>query len=162
MGVGNAAYGLTDFFKQDPSVLTSIDAAIIFVTENDLRSVNDPDDDRLARTYFDRSLVFVADDHPAFDPERKKPKRRHGKVRRSDKTRLQEMLYSHQEEVFALLELKTAAWREEQSLKEGSGPMSVGLDSGIKSVAMGGTKDRQEFEARALDVDTDMDAGAYM
>lgn len=78
----------------------------------------DPDDDQLSRTYYQKSLIFVADEHSCWDPEGKRPKRRHGRLQRSGKSRLQEMLHAHQEDIWEHLESKTEDWREEQRVKK--------------------------------------------
>jgi len=92
---------------------------ISFIAENALRAVLKPSEDEVSYRYQQRSMIFVADNHPAFEPDKaRKLKRKHGKITRSPYTRLQEMLFEHKKEVTdKLLEL-TADWRREQSLKK--------------------------------------------
>ncbi len=77
-----------------------------------------PSEDEVSYRYQQRSMIFVANNHPAFEPDKaRKLKRKHGKITRSPYTRLQEMLFEHKQEVTdKLLEL-TEDWRQEQRSK---------------------------------------------
>ena len=162
LGVGNAYYGLTDLFRAQPDVLTNVDKTIGFVCENELRGVYDPDNDMVARDYYRRSLVFVTHEHPCWDPDRKKPKRRHGQLRRSEKSRLQEMLHAHREEVWNELESAVEGWREEQKVQEVNGPSGIGHSDTAANTQSPNAQaaNRREFDERAMDVDADIEGGS--
>lgn len=152
-GIGNAYYGLTDLYKSKPDVLGAIDGSIGFVSENDIRGVSDPEDDRVARTYYAISTIFVAHDHPCWDPDRKKPKRRHGQLKRSGKNRLQEMLHAHRKEIWELLEASVAEWKNEQHVRAARDPQ--GVDRRVETIDDNNTRDQIEVDSRAMDVGVD-------
>ena len=121
-----------------------MDASIGFICNNTLRSVSDPDDDRVSRTYYHKSLLFVSEDHPCWDPTEKKPKRRHGHLVKSEKNRLQEMLHAHRERVWAYFEAQTAVWREEQGVKEVHTESSMTTKKRPRPWSLDGAMDVQE------------------
>lgn len=59
------------------------------------------------------SLVFVANDHAAWDPARaKKLRRKYGALVRSDHVNMNDMLAEHRDQVFNTILEQTKKWRE--------------------------------------------------
>lgn len=87
-----------------------VDHTIGFVTAYHVLPAVGTDEDE-ARRFRSHSQVFVAHDHPAFEPGAKSTRFRHGHVIKSTQNELQEMLSEHRETAFdKLLEL-TVGWR---------------------------------------------------
>src|SRR5262249_49934916 len=93
-----------------------------------------------------RSLVFVANNHHVWDPNRqRKIRRKYGKLKKSDHSDLNEMLAEHMEEVQELLLQKKAEREEEDKLlhmaeEEQQGLRSPPLASGFASPQSSGAE----------------------
>ncbi|CAI6329932.1 unnamed protein product [Periconia digitata] len=103
MGVGTAYLGLVDLLgthencTDDESV---VECLIGFLSDTTLQSIKRPTDDNIGNWYYAHSLIFVEHDHPVWDPIRnRKQRRKWGKLLRSDKSTLGDMLSYHQPEV---------------------------------------------------------------
>ncbi|OCK79599.1 hypothetical protein K432DRAFT_63137 [Lepidopterella palustris CBS 459.81] len=119
MGVGAAYSGLIELLSRHESCTdesSPIRSVISFVAENPLQSVKRPADDYIGNWYHQHSLVFVANNHLAWDPSRtRKLRKKYGKLVRSPHTNLNEMLAEHKSEVTRLLLEDTEGWRKEQA-----------------------------------------------
>lgn len=76
-------------------------------------------DDELPNWYHRNSLVLVAEEHAYFASDfARKPKRRFGRVVRSSKNTITEMLVEHKKDVFEVLMEDADAWKEERPSRE--------------------------------------------
>lgn len=123
LGIGDAYLGIMTLLNEHRSAADDVTATIAFVGENALRAVTG-DDERIRR-YYNSSMIFVANDHPVFDQDARKLKRRHGGVVRSQETRLQKMLLAHRETVFERLTEATTDWRRKHTTKAAEAPVAT-------------------------------------
>jgi len=121
LGIGDAYVGIITLLNEHRSAADEVTATIAFVGENALRAATG-DDERIRR-YYSSSMIFVANNHPVFDLDGRKLKRRHGGVVRSKEKRLQEMLLAHRETVFERLTEATMDWRRKHAPKAIEAPV---------------------------------------
>lgn len=112
-------------------------STIAFVgTDNALRGA--AGDDHRVRRYYRTSLIFVAHGHAAFDPDARKPRRKHGGVVRSDADSLQDMLLLHRAEVFRRLLDETEDWRRGNKVAAVMDDGDTGVSGrGVESSSLG-------------------------
>lgn len=119
-----------------------IDHVFSFVAENLLQSVRRQTDDFVSDWYYKHSLVFVADDHGAWAPDRaRKLRKKYGTLIRSPHTNLNDMLAEHKDQVCNKMWELTQRWRDEQVAAKTT--PQVNLDSAIMQNANGATSRRQ-------------------
>lgn len=96
------------------------------------------------------SDIFVASNHAAWDPERtRKPRKKYGKLHKSSKENLNEMLVKHRSEVTEILDEETHEWRLEMEEQEDQKRIKIKMENaavyGLNGVALR----PQEREIRA-------------
>ncbi|PVH99637.1 hypothetical protein DM02DRAFT_614881 [Periconia macrospinosa] len=103
MGIGSAYLGLVDLLgtyencTEEGSVIESL---IGFLSDTTLQSIKRPTDDNIGLWYHAHSLIFVDHNHPVWDPNRnRKLRKKWGKLLRSEKSTLEDMLSFHKPEV---------------------------------------------------------------
>ena len=114
MGTNIGHGAITGWIKGHEDIAyESVTGAISFVKDVPLQSCKSATDDGLAVWYYRHSQVFVEHEHGFWNTEvAKKPKKRFGKVERSEKESITEMLIEHKDAVFELLSSATADWKE--------------------------------------------------
>lgn len=106
MGIGDAFYGVANLLINRDSIYQRVNSVISFVAENPVRAVASPTQTWLSRWYKDNSLVFVSHAHGVWHTteNRRKPSKRYGRLLRSPKAGLNEMLLHHKTEVYTWIE----------------------------------------------------------
>uniref|UniRef100_A0A093V872 Histone deacetylase n=1 Tax=Talaromyces marneffei PM1 TaxID=1077442 RepID=A0A093V872_TALMA len=125
IGVGDAYYGVANLLINRDSIYQRVNSVISFVAENPVRAVASPTQTWLSRWYKDNSLVFVSHTHGVWHNEnRRKPSKRYGRLLRSPKTGLNEMLLHHKPEVLTWIDervnARTGDETEEEEGEEGN------------------------------------------
>jgi histone deacetylase 6 len=105
VGVGDAFHGLASLLINRDTIQERVKGVITFVAENPLRPVASQTNVWLSKWYIKHSLVFVSPSHQVWSHENfaKKPSKRYGKLIKSTRTGLNEMLKRHESEVFRFL-----------------------------------------------------------
>ncbi|KAF1810231.1 hypothetical protein P152DRAFT_105032 [Eremomyces bilateralis CBS 781.70] len=143
MGVGAAYLGILDLISTNETCTDQITGVISFISNQALLSVRRPTDDNIATWYWHHSLVFVAQDHAVWDPDRqRKQRKKYGKLVRSSNNHLNEMLGEASDQVTQYLTEETEDWREEQERKQ---PKKRKLDP-----SMAGAIDLREGRASSV------------
>lgn len=123
MGVGAPYLGLVEMLGVNENCtdyVNGIQHLIGFVSQTPIHSIKRSHDDTIANWFHEHSLVFVANSHHAWDPNRqRKLRRKYGRLKRSGADNLNEMLAEHMEEVQMLLLEKKTAYEQEQDDDEG-------------------------------------------
>ncbi|KAF1997240.1 hypothetical protein P154DRAFT_579163 [Amniculicola lignicola CBS 123094] len=140
MGIGGAAfYGLVDMLSNNENCTdpyTGIKHIIGFVADSGIRSIKRATDDNIGHWYYEHSLIFVANSHDVWNPNRqKKHRRKWGKLKRSEHESIHEMLIENQEEVQELLLQYKSEYEEED--ERTSNVTDDVLDRGLKSPVIG-------------------------
>ncbi|KAI9735225.1 MAG: Histone deacetylase hda1 [Cirrosporium novae-zelandiae] len=105
LGVGDAFSGMVHLLTHRDNVYTSVACVVSIVSNSPIRSMHSPTNYWLKNWYATNGLVIVAQDHSAWDSDPEnggKPKRlskRYGKMVRSTKLGLNEMLAEHKEQI---------------------------------------------------------------
>jgi len=101
LGVGDAFRGLVNLLINHERVHTRVKSVISFVAENPVRAVSSHTTTWLSKWYKDNSLIFVSHLHSVWAPgdNSKKPSKRYGRLIRSPKKGLTEMLQAHKDQV---------------------------------------------------------------
>ena len=133
LGIGNAHYGIVELYKSHPEILKAVDLTVGFVAENRLLGVTHPDDDTVPKRYHGNSLILVANNHQVWDPEGRKPKKRHGRLVQSDFNRIQEMLRFDRDRVYAAFEARTEGWTDQSSPDDERGSPNILHDRGAST-----------------------------
>ncbi|WEW56248.1 Histone deacetylase hda1 [Emydomyces testavorans] len=116
MGVGDAYMGLASLLTKKERVHPRVSGVISFVAENKVRAVSSDTNPWLSKWYKEHSLIYVSYHHNAFkNPETKRPSKRYGRLLRSPKTTLNEMLLSHMKDVTKWIEDQIDEETEEES-----------------------------------------------
>ncbi|KUL85164.1 hypothetical protein ZTR_06261 [Talaromyces verruculosus] len=122
IGVGDAFYGVANLLINRDSIYQRVNSVISFVAENPVRAVASPTQTWLSRWYKDNSLVFVSHTHGVWHNEnRRKPSKRYGRLLRSPKTGLNEMLLQHKTEVFTWIEQRVNVRTSDETDEEEGG-----------------------------------------
>ncbi|KAI9807599.1 MAG: hypothetical protein M1825_005539 [Sarcosagium campestre] len=116
LGVGEACAGVMHLLNhRDCSrVLRGV---VSFIGEEPLRSVKRDADPFFPDWYYKNSLVFVSASHTVWEPDRRRPKRKFGRIVKSTGNSLSEMLPEHQAQV--------ASWIEDRIAVESTEPPSL-------------------------------------
>lgn len=117
LGTNTGHGAIINFIKaNEDRAQEQLTAAISFVEDVPLQSCKSSTSDMLPQWYFASSLVFVAPEHNFwFSDISRKPKKRFGRVSRSPKENITDMLIEHQDAVFELVLGKTEKWRSGRS-----------------------------------------------
>ncbi|KAL9086217.1 MAG: hypothetical protein Q9159_004282 [Coniocarpon cinnabarinum] len=129
MGIGDAYNGIAELYKAHPIILKNVTLTVGFLAEHDIRGVSDQEDELVSKTYARNTLILVSSEHPVWDPEGRKLKKRHGNVEKSKRSRLQEMLIYDRDTVLEALADCTAGWKEQLSQDEPVSPIMI--DDGV-------------------------------
>ncbi|KAL2004581.1 hypothetical protein VTN00DRAFT_3317 [Thermoascus crustaceus] len=125
IGIGDAFYGVANLLINRDSIYQRINSVISFVAENPVRAIASHTQVWLSRWYKDNSLVYVSHTHGVWNnvEGRRKPSKRYGRLIRSPKTGLSEMLVYHKKDVFEWIEsrIETDESEEESEEKNGNG-----------------------------------------
>ncbi|KAK7182955.1 histone deacetylase [Paraphaeosphaeria sporulosa] len=115
LGIGSAYIGLIDLLGNNEACTDDngvVEGVIAFVADTSLQSIKRATDDSIAVAdwYYTHSKLFVQNNHLCWDPNRaRKPRKKWGKLIRSEHTTIDDMLAEHKEEVQQyLLEKKEA------------------------------------------------------
>ncbi|KJX97491.1 histone deacetylase like protein [Zymoseptoria brevis] len=113
MGTNTGHGAILNFIKRhEDRAQKMITKAISFVEDVPLMSCKSPTNDYLPGWYHATSLVFVADQHNYFESEYyRKPKKRFGRVIRSQELCISDMLKEQRKAVFDCLLSETEEWR---------------------------------------------------
>ncbi|EME47335.1 histone deacetylase hda1-like protein [Dothistroma septosporum NZE10] len=116
MGTNIGHGAILNFIKahedQAQNLMTKV---ISFVQDVSLISCKSPTNDLLPGWYYSTSMVFVANDHSYWATEyARKPKKRFGRVSRSEESSISDMLLEHRDEIFRTLLSETAEWRAQK------------------------------------------------
>ncbi|KAJ5688810.1 Histone deacetylase clr3 [Penicillium macrosclerotiorum] len=103
MGIGNAFYGAANLLINRENLYKHVNGIVSFVAENPVRAIASPTQTWLSKWYRDNSLVFVSKTHSVWGNPDRKPSKRYGRLHKSEKTSLSEMLSEHKAEVFEWL-----------------------------------------------------------
>ncbi|KAI9890989.1 MAG: Histone deacetylase hda1 [Vezdaea aestivalis] len=127
MGMGDSYQSLVHLVNhRSEDIVDRVCAFVAFVAENKLVSVTSDMDAMLSSWYHRNSHIYTAADHPAFDPNRRAPKRKFGKLIRSNDTTLSRMMHAHQDEVFEWLQ---EAFAKEEEIEGGLKPPALNISS---------------------------------
>ncbi|OKP12270.1 Histone deacetylase clr3 [Penicillium subrubescens] len=102
-GIGGAFSGVVNFLINRENMYKRVSGIVSFVAKNPVRAVNSNTQVWLSKWYRDNSLVFVSDSHSVWKNEERKPSKRYGKLYRSSKSSLSEMMTESQQQVFEWL-----------------------------------------------------------
>jgi histone deacetylase 6 len=99
--LGTMNSGSSSHLRVD-SIYQRINSVISFVAENPVRAIASHTQVWLSRWYKDNSLVYVSHKHGVWNniEGRRRPSKRYGRLLRSPKAGLNEMLVYHQGDVF--------------------------------------------------------------
>lgn len=113
MGTNIGHGAILNFIKShEYQALNKMTKVISFVQDVSLISCKSLTNDLLAGWYYGTSMVFVANDHSYWATEyARKPKKRFGRVNRSEQSSISDMLVEHRDEIFRTLLNETAQWR---------------------------------------------------
>ncbi|KAF2200256.1 Arginase/deacetylase [Delitschia confertaspora ATCC 74209] len=116
MGIGAAYTALVDLLGATESCTepdSIVKYMIAFVSESGVQSIKRATDDNIGNWYFNHSLIFVAENHHVWAPERtRRLRRKYGQLRKSSSTHLEQMLLIHRKQVTDLLLAEKEAWEE--------------------------------------------------
>ncbi|KAI1931621.1 Histone deacetylase hda1 [Ophidiomyces ophidiicola] len=106
MGVGDAFMGLANLLANKDRVYPRIDGVVCFVAENAVRAVSSHTNPWLSKWYKENSRVYVSQHHSVFRmaDSSKRPSKRYGRILRSARRTLNEMLLEHMGDVTRWLE----------------------------------------------------------
>ncbi|KAI5284111.1 Histone deacetylase hda1 [Ascosphaera aggregata] len=104
IGIGDAFAGLTNLLINNERVYLKVSGVISLVADNPVRSVASHTNAWLSKWYKDNSLVLVWDGHLMWKGH--KLSKRYGKVERSPKRTLNEMLDHHKQQVFEFIQAR--------------------------------------------------------
>ncbi|KAI1977219.1 Histone deacetylase hda1 [Ophidiomyces ophidiicola] len=106
MGVGDAFMGLANLLANKDRVYPRIDGVVCFVAENAVRAVSSHTNPWLSKWYKENSRVYVSQHHSVFKmaDSSKRPSKRYGRILRSARRTLNEMLLEHMGDVTRWLE----------------------------------------------------------
>lgn len=77
-------------------------------------------------------MIFVSEEHPAFDPNTKPLRKRYGTLIQSPQDRLQDIMSYHQPQVEERLLDLTAVWRDSRDTLSGAAMLNGTLDSDVE------------------------------
>ncbi|KAL2350454.1 histone deacetylase [Cryomyces antarcticus] len=115
LGVGDAYKGLTDLLNTNENCADRITYVVNFVAASTaFQGVKGNSNEQLSSWYYQHSLIFLANDHSAWDPEyvRTIRRKKYGKLVQSPFKTLKRMMEEHKSQVFELLLEETQDWRE--------------------------------------------------
>ncbi|KAI9748600.1 MAG: Histone deacetylase hda1, partial [Lichina confinis] len=98
LGAGNAHQGIVHLLNLR-NCSPRLYGIVNVLSDIPLRSVRRDADPDFATWYFKNSLVYVNGEHDTWAPDRKGPKRRFGRVIKSDENGLHRMLFYHKQEI---------------------------------------------------------------
>ncbi|KAL1964360.1 hypothetical protein VTN77DRAFT_7045 [Rasamsonia byssochlamydoides] len=129
IGIGDAFFGVANLLINRDSIYQRVNSVISFVAENPVRAVASHTQVWLSRWYKDNSLVFVSHTHGVWNnvEGRRRPSKRYGRLLRSPKAGLSEMLVHHKNEVFDWIESRVTATESEESEESGEGKVAAEL-----------------------------------
>lgn len=112
--VGHAA--ITNWIKaNEDAAVERISKTVHFVQDISLQACRSATNDELSPWYFRNSKIFVAGQHNFWATEfARRPKKKFGKLCKSDEDSISEMLLRHKDEVFEMFLHETAEWRSKQ------------------------------------------------
>jgi hypothetical protein len=109
LGIGSAAFAMIHILNSHESTNNSVSLAASFVAQNMLQGVTRPADDFFPAWYYSNSIVWVAENHGVWSPDRqRKLRKKYGRLEKSSSTSINDMLVEHQAEFFARLAKKMA------------------------------------------------------
>ncbi|KAJ5177286.1 Histone deacetylase clr3 [Penicillium canariense] len=103
LGIGSAFAGVVNLLINRENLYKRVNGIVSFVAENPVRAVASSTQVWLSKWYRDNSLVFVSESHGLWNNQDRKPSKRYGKLYKSNKTSLNEMMAEHQPQVFEWL-----------------------------------------------------------
>ncbi|KAJ4289743.1 Histone deacetylase hda1 [Kalmusia sp. IMI 367209] len=107
MGIGSAYTGLVDLLGNNEACTDNdsiVECLVGFVADTSVQSIKRAYGDDIADWYYKHARIYVQPNHTVWDPTRtRKLRKKWGKLIRSEKTTLDDMLAHHMEEVQQLL-----------------------------------------------------------
>ncbi|GLI79815.1 histone deacetylase hda1 [Penicillium ochrochloron] len=103
LGIGGAFSGVVNLLINRENLYKRVSGIISFVAENPVRAVSSNTQVWLSKWYRDNSLVFVSESHSVWKDKERKPSKRYGKLYKSSKSSLSEMMTESQQQVFEWL-----------------------------------------------------------
>ncbi|CEJ59885.1 Putative Histone deacetylase HdaA [Penicillium brasilianum] len=112
-GIGSAFAGVVNLLINRENLYKRVNGIVSFVAENPVRAVASSTQVWLSKWYRDNSLVFVSGSHGIWKDQDRKPSKRYGRLYKSEKSTLGEMMTENQQQVFEWL-----AERADEALDE--------------------------------------------
>ena len=136
LGTNTGHGAIINFIKaNEDRAQEKLTRAISFVEDVPLQSCKSSTNDTLALWYYALSLIFVTPDHNFWFSElSRKPRKRFGKVNKSLKETITDMLIEHRDIVFDVLRSDTAIWAAREPQKNnGEDMMDSNIGGSLKS-----------------------------
>lgn len=112
LGVGFATSGIISLLNAHERTSDRVNCIFNFIAEQTLVGVNRPADDTFPSWYHQHSMVFVAENHQVWMPERaRKLRKKYGYLLKSGSTNLNDMLLEHKHTVFNKLLEEVEDWK---------------------------------------------------
>ncbi|KAJ9395721.1 hypothetical protein DTO282F9_7341 [Paecilomyces variotii] len=121
LGVGDAFYGVANLLINRDSIYQRVNSVISFVAENPVRAIASHTQVWLSKWYKENSLVYVSHAHGVWSnfENRRKPSKRYGRLLRSPKAGLSEMLEHHKSDVFNWIDSRVSPEKSDESEENG-------------------------------------------
>jgi histone deacetylase 6 len=109
-----------------------VDRTFHFVEDVALQACRSSTNDMLSPWYYRTSSIWLANAHNFWDSDfAQKPKKKFGRVMRTDGENLSDMLLEQRGEVLGKLVEETDVWRRENPVSEDEGDGMEGLEGGV-------------------------------